>query len=400
MTTRRHSVTVLGLVGLISMLSLGGLTGCSRELKVGAVLPLSGDDAPYGQALERGMRLAIEELESRETPPGLTLEIADSHSEADRAAQLTRGFCGESPAIVGGVTGAELAAMVPEVAKCGALMLSVGTSGEWNDGGAEDVRLYRLVPDTEVEAASIARFVRESLDLETMAIVAEASPFGEGFVDELDERFPGTVVVLRFSTEERDLSGIVAQLREGRLPAVFVAAEGHGLVRAIQAVRAAGFGGWQRPILSSSTLASAALLEEMGESSNGVVFTQTRFDPLEETEPLQSFVDRYRARYGELPDHYAARGYDVIGVLATALEEGGGPSAAELEKGMRGLTDFAGATGPVQFRESGEVQRFPRVYAILEGTAVDYREQLQARRERLLEKLRRFRASTRGDGQT
>lgn len=394
MTTSPFRVSVVTLATLALVLALGGSVGCSRDLEVGVVLPLSGDDALYGRSVKLGLELALAELESAGAQP-VSFRVVDSRSDANRAAVLTRQLCEGARAIVGGVTAAESAAMLPEVAECDVLMLSVGAGNETMNELAGDALFYRLVPDAEVEAVSIARFVDESLELETLAVVAEGSAYGEGLAAALVEAFPGTVTVLRFSREDRDLSDIVTELQRISPPAVFVAAEGYGLVRAVHAVRAAGFGGWQRPILSGSALASATLLAEMGEASNGIVFAQGRFDPGAVdgvNEPLRSFVESYRARYGELPDHYAARGYDAVRVLAEAVESGGGASPMELERGLRGLSDFDGVTGPIQFREGGGVQRFTRVYAIREGSPVDYREHLEARKERLRERLRRLRA--------
>ena len=47
-------------------------------------------------------------------------------------------------------------------------------------------------------------------------------------------------------------------------------------------------------------------------------------------------------------------------------------------------------TGTVQFDERGDVQKYPRVYAVEGGNLVDYEKEVEKRRQELLERLRRL----------
>ncbi len=75
--------------------------------------------------------------------------------------------------------------------------------------------------------------------------------------------------------------------------------------------------------------------------------------------------------------------------LAQALQEGG-PMPNDFWKSVRGLRDFTGVTGPIQFDERGDVQKYPRVYVVEDGDLVDYEKEVEKRRQELLERLRRL----------
>jgi hypothetical protein len=55
---------------------------------------------------------------------------------------------------------------------------------------------------------------------------------------------------------------------------------------------------------------------------------------------------------------------------------------------MRGINSFPGVTGPIQFDEQGDVQKFPRVYVVRGNEFVDYEQVLGERRELLDERRR------------
>jgi hypothetical protein len=59
-------------------------------------------------------------------------------------------------------------------------------------------------------------------------------------------------------------------------------------------------------------------------------------------------------------------------------------------------------TGPLQFDERGDVQKFPRVYRVVDGQLVDHQKDLREKQEELRrrreELRRRIAAAQRADG--
>ena len=117
--------------------------------------------------------------------------------------------------------------------------------------------------------------------------------------------------------------------------------------------------------------------------------SQAGFDVADEDEKVATFVQAFRDKYGLSPDLYAAHGYDTVMALAQALREGG-PMPNDFWKSVRGLRDFTGVTGAIQFDERGDVQKYPRVYVVEDGNLVDYEKEVEKRRQELLERLRRL----------
>jgi branched-chain amino acid transport system substrate-binding protein len=112
---------------------------------------------------------------------------------------------------------------------------------------------------------------------------------------------------------------------------------------------------------------------------------------------VRVFVDPYQAKYDSPPDLYAAHGYDTMQVVAQALVEGGNIKT-DFWKAIRALRDFSGATGTLQFDERGDVQKFPRIYVVIDGSLVDFEARVEARRKKLLDDLRKLQQKQQSGG--
>ena len=170
--------------------------------------------------------------------------------------------------------------------------------------------------------------------------------------------------------------------------AVYVAASGGQLVAAVLALRDSGFNQQDSWILTSSAISTPEVLSDLGPAAERIFLTQTQFDLVAPEEPLSSFIVNYEAKYGAKPDLYAGHGYDATKIIVQALLKGGGTLPSELHKGMRAIQNIPGVTGNVQFRESGDVQKFVRIHFVEGGIAHDYDDWLEARRKALEDRMK------------
>ena len=129
--------------------------------------------------------------------------------------------------------------------------------------------------------------------------------------------------------------------------------------------------------------------ERVGEAAEGVFLTQAAFDPDSEEPETKAFVEAYRAKYQSEPNLYAVHGYDATLVLAEALRRSGN-EPSHFWSAVRSLRDFTGAAGTIQFDERGDVQKFPRVYVVHNGELMDYEAEVERRRQKLLDDLRKL----------
>ena len=374
--------------GLLASLALAGCSG-DKPVLVGVVLPLSGEFAIYGEPIRRGVELAFEEIQAREDYPyPLELRVEDSQGDAARAAELLNELVDAgAPAVIGGVTTAEALAMVDIADRRDRVLLSPSASSPRLSGISTN--FYRVFPSDFLEGTKMGHFAAQTLNVDQVVIVAAESEYAKGiqqvFQHEVQRNGGEVVEVIEYPRNTADLGGVIERVMTISPDAVYLADYADGLVTLIRGLEERGFDG---QVLTTSSIAAPEVLEQVGEDLEGVTFTQSNYDVTSEEPHIQVFVQAYEERYDKAPDLYAAHGYDAMRVYARALLEGGGRRPSEFWQGMKGLTNFPGVTGAIQFDEQGDVQKFPRVYVIRDGEFIDFDRVLEDRRRALEERRR------------
>lgn len=377
---------------LLLLAALPLLLGCPKDeaVKFGAVLPLSGEASIYGQPIQNGVQLALEQLQADEAYPyAVVLEVLDSESNPDvAAANLEQLYKDGALAAIGGVTTAEALKMVPVADKYSNVLVSPSASTPELTGISKN--FYRLFPSDAREGATMGNFATQKLKAEKVVILAKEDAYAKGiqqvFKSEF-ERYGGEVLdLIEFPSLDTDLSGLSERIMTLEPDAVYVAAYAGDIAQMVKFLRDSGYKG---TFFTTSAFASPGIIAEVGEPAEGIFLTQAVFDPESEVPLIRDFVQAYQTKYDALPDLYAAHGYDAMMVLAETLRNSG-PIESEFWRGVRGLRDVAGVTGMVQFDERGDVQKFPRVYVVINGALVDYEAEVQERRKRLMERLRKL----------
>lgn len=353
--------------------------------KLGAVLPVTGAAALYGTSIQKGVELAYEQVQQDPKAPKISLTVLDSGSDPERAKQaLEQVFDQGAIAAIGGVTSAEALAMVPVADSAGAILLSPSASLPQLTGISSN--FYRIFPSDFSEGTVMAKYAFDTLRLKTAVILAKQETYAKGiqevFADEFRRKGGQILEQVDFPPNTTDFAALADRAVTLKPDAVYVAAYAEEISHLISQLRGMGYTG---TILTTSSFAAAATIAKTGAAAEGVLFTQSAFDVVGNlSEHVKSFVAAYRAKYKADPDLYAAHGYDAFNVLVEAIK-GGSKTANTFWKGLRNLREYPGVTGIIQFDERGDVSKFPRVYVVAEGRAVD-REQ---ERQRQLEEARR-----------
>ena len=369
---------------------VSAMLGCQQEkfVKFGAVLPLTGEGAVYGQPVKKGVELAFEQLQAAgDFPYPLELTVVDSQSDPEVAKQLLEQlYEGGALAVIGGVITPEALQMVTVADEYDQVLISPSASSPSLTGMSRN--FYRVFPSDAREGATMGNFATQKLKAEKVVILAKEHQYAKGIQEVFKsefEQFGGEVLdLIEFPSVPSDLSGLVERVMTLEPDAVYLAAYAPDLANLIKGLRDLGYNG---TICTTSAFAAPEIIEQVGKPAEGVFLTQAAFDTESENPVVQNFVQGFRDKYGLSPDLYAAHGYDAMMVLAEAVRQGN-VVPTEFWRDVRSLREFVGATGTIQFDERGDVQKFPRVYVVNNGALIDYEAEVERRRRALLERLR------------
>lgn len=388
----RRFVPLLGIA-----LVIGTVAGCGKgPIKFGAVLPLTGHAQLYGQAIQKGLQLAYEEAKKKPDYSQLELKVADSGSDPKRAAsELRKIYDGGAIAAIGGVTSAEALTMVKVCDDENRVLLSPSASLPQLSGISSN--FFRIFPSDFAEGTVMARYAVDNLRLRTGVVLAKTEPYAKGiqkvFADEFQRKGGKILETIEFPQNTSDFAALADRVVTLKPDFVYIAAYAQEISAIIKDLRADQFGGL---ILTTSSFAAAETIAQTGPAAEGAYFTQTVFQTEGKLpDNVKAFVDAFKQRYGAAPDLYAAQGFDALNTLLEAYRQGG-TSAISFWKGMRGVHEYAGVTGLIQFDDKGDVQKFPHVYIVTKGKAVDVEEerqrQIEAARKKMQELEKELRA--------
>ncbi|MGH9464039.1 MAG: ABC transporter substrate-binding protein [Thermoanaerobaculia bacterium] len=366
-----------------------GSCGGHPAVQLGAVLPLTGEAQIYGKSIQRGVELAVAELHARPANGAtVTLSLVDSRSDPERAAALARQlFADGALAVIGGVTSAEALAMVPIAEGSGRVVLSPSASSPELTGISQ--HFYRVAISDAREGAAMATFATQRRKAASVVILTKTDPFARGvaqaFRSEFERQGGRVLEAVELASPVSDLLASVERVRSLQPAAVYVAAYAEEVARLLAALRGSAFLG---DVYTTSAFAAPQVIAGIGALAEGVFLSQAVFELDGDDRRIAEFAERFRAHNGAAPDLYAAQGYDSVMVLEAALAADRDGAPSEFWRSLRGLRDFAGVTGTLQFDERGDVQKFPRIYIVDGGRLVDYEREVEARRRALLERLR------------
>jgi len=380
-----------------AVVCLAAAVGCGdKTIRFGAVLPLSGYAEVYGQAIRKGIELGYERAKADpELGSRLELVIVDSGGEPARAKdELSKLYRDGAMAVIGGVTSAEALAMVKEADDRQRTLLSPSASSPQLTGISSN--FFRVFPSDFAEGTVMARYAHDNLRLRVGVVLAKEETFAKGiqqvFSDEFQRKGGRIEETVEYPEGTADFAALCERVVTLKPDFVFLAAYAEELSRMIQHLDRLGFSGL---VLTTSSFAAAETIEKTGTAAEGTYYAQTSFDVEGQLAPqVESFVKAYRAKYQHDPDLYAAHGFDAFNILVEAYRQGG-TSGLSFWKGMRNVHEFAGVTGSLQFDERGDVGKFPHVYVVTEGKAVDVEQQRQKQIEEARRKMREIEESLR-----
>jgi len=367
-----------------------GLAGCGSKPIVGVVLPVTGAASSYGESIESGMRLAINDArETGQLAPGLEVLWADSESDPQRGIAEVRRLVEKQGAkiILGAATSAEAKALVPELDDINIVCLSPSASAP---GLAQGSKLFfRIYPSDELEGQTAGKFMIERLGATETVLFTGNSEYAAGIVPEFrahyEERLGGKIVDTVDLTTDGWEAQVPGVLKKYHPSAVYIVGYAGEILSVIKQLKAAGYTG---RIVTTSAFYTSEGLKAAGDLADGVLFPLPPFDRTSETEPVVSFVHRYMDTYERAPDVFAAHGYDAMKIAIEVLELAQPPKTPEISKALHfGVTDFMGVTGPILFDDHGDVKHYPKMFIVKDGQVMGYRRYLDAERKRILRQV-------------
>ncbi len=350
-------VAVVIAVGLFFVFTWQSRTMKPESIEVGAILPLSGSASLLGQGVLEGIEMAVEEINTHGgiNDKHVLLVSEDSKNDPKEAVSAfykmtTTG----KPFVIISEMSSVSKALAPLAERKKVVLFSTVTAAP--DLTSINKWVFRNYYSTRTQGKALANFLTTRIKPQHIGILHLTDDYGvigkNELINALKEKGINETTAEGYAKEATDLRAQITKLQTAKVDVICVIAYDEALARAFQKIRELGYEG----ILCTYTgLANPKVLEQAGSSAQGAYVAMADYDPENPTEGVQfSFIANYKAKYGTLPSHYPAFGYDTFMCVARAMK--GAISPDEVRERLTHMPSFEGVMGTIAISETREVE--------------------------------------------
>ncbi|NPV69586.1 MAG: ABC transporter substrate-binding protein [Firmicutes bacterium] len=356
----KRTLAVLAGVVVLAMV----LSSCSqapKEIKIGLVEPLSGGSAGPGINLQRGVQLAVDDINAKGGIKGqkVVLLSQDDESNPTKTVNAVKKLIYEDKAVIiigSNTSSCTLAAMdVCAQAKVPQITPS-SSSDEITKQGNKFI--FRVTASNSTQANALVDYCVNELNLKKVGIIFASDDYGtnakEGVMKRLQEKHSLTpVAVEAFQPKDKDFTSQLTKIKAAGADALFFLGMYDPCALAIKQAKQMDY---SPQVLGLGALTNVKLVELAGDAALGLTNTQM-YVPEGKTEADKAFIEKYKAKYNSLPDYYVALAYDSMMVAAKAIERAGSLDPVKIRDELAKTADFPGLGGKLTFDATGDVQR-------------------------------------------
>jgi len=330
------------------------VTPTKEPYKVGAVLSISGPNAPLGTPEQRAIRLFEKEINAKGGINGHPLEviIEDDESDPAKASTAVTKLITQMNvlAVVGSSGTGTTLAMSPIVEREQVPLVSCAAGAQITNPINKWV--FRTPPTDTMALQKVLEYLKNTVKVTKVAVLHDANAFGTGGADALQAQAPnyGIQVIAResYGSTDTDMTGQLTKIKQTAAQALVVWGTNPGPAVVAQNMKQLGI---TIPYVGSHGIANKKFIELAGSAADGVVFPAGRLlipSSIPKNSAWRKAVDRFAAAYKKEYqleiDTFAAHGYDAIAMVAEAIKKAG-PDRAKIRDEIEKLKGFVGIDG-------------------------------------------------------
>jgi branched-chain amino acid transport system substrate-binding protein len=352
---KRFASQFLMAVVAVSLLTVPAL---AENIKVGAILAVTGGASFLGGPEARSLEMAVEDINAKGGINGNMIEliIKDSAASPEKAISFAKQLIEEDKvlAIIGPSTSGETMKIknICEQAKtplisCGAAEVIVNPVASY---------VFKT-PQKDSFAVKKIYMEMNKMGISKIAVLAGNTGFGKAGKGQLLKIAPEfgieVVEVEVYDKKSNDLSAVVAKIKANK----DVQAVVNWSIVPAQAIVAKNMrqAGWEVPLFQSHGFGNIKYVEAAGAAAEGIIFPAGRLliaDTLPADNPqkalLMEYKKNYESKFNEPASTFGGHGYDAITIFAAAVAEAGN-DREEVRAAIENLKNFAGTGGVFNF---------------------------------------------------
>ena len=321
-------------------------------IKIGAILPLTGDLATYGQSGQEGMEIALDEF-NKEFPNKVKLVLEDDKGTVkDGISAINKLITNDKVQIIMGSMSSGVTLGIAPIVEKNKVVLVAPTSTASEVTNAGDF-IFRICVSDEYEGKAMADYVADSMKYDKIGVVYINNDYGVGlknnFSKEMSVKNKNIDFEQGYDPKITDFKTIVQKLKDAKVDLLYIVAQKEQL-NFFKACRELDY----KPQFTGSTMIEdKELLGELQSFLKGTKYTFRSYDPTSQQKVSSSFVSKYKAKYNKTPDFYAASVYDATRLILHSVVKANN-TGNDLKSFLYSVKNYEAVTGIISFDANGE----------------------------------------------
>lgn len=351
---RRRSVLKIGLLALGAGLTLPA--AAAEPIKIGLTTALSGQSARAGEAITRGLTIAVEELNANGgVLGGRKFELIRRDDEATPAKGVTAArelvYKEKVAVLFGGLDTPVSLAIVPIMNQA-----KVPFIGPWAAGtpitknGANPNFVFRVSAVDEIVDKAMLQYAEKNFNTKKPGLILINNPWGasneKGLKAAMAAKGVTPAGIEKFESNDIDVVPQLTRLKEGGADTLFMVGN---VGPSAQVVKSLDRMGWDVPIVSHWGPAGGRFSELAGPNAKKVHFVQTYSFFGKQTPVGEKVMKALMAKYPDIkgpgdvtPAVGVANAYDAMMLVAQAIQIAGSTDGDKIREAFYKIDKYEG----------------------------------------------------------
>ena len=320
----------------------------AETIKIGIIVPLTGNAGVLGDYALKGVQLAVDEQNAKGGLLGkkIELDIQDSKGDPKEGVSVVKNMLASEhkPFLIYSIVSGVTLALKPETEKNKILLMSAVGTDKFLENSRYTIRNY--VSATTI-GQNLASYLTETLKVRNLVIFYSNNEYGSSVKDavkRLCEERGLQVSAEPYDETSLDYKSLIAARVGRETEAIYVVGIGKGLGTMFKQVRESGYTG---KIVGDQLMNAPDVISVAGDALNGNPYLDFAFETNSTNPSTKAFVDAFRSKFQTDPQNFSVIAYDGTKMLFSTVENSKTVDGEKLVVALNGIKDYQGVFGPV-----------------------------------------------------
>ncbi len=338
------------------ILLLGPLSGCSNnatnEVKIGAILPLTGQGAALGKSYQNSMNLGVEYVNNQNNSELFKIIFEDSQANSSKAVSAAQKLIRVDKVDILILANSNVVDAVLPIAIENKIPTLVITSTP-NITQKSDV-VFRIWLSESEQIEKIAEYITNQ-NFSRIGVLSINNDYGLEVKEILDSKIHSRIVYQNlYSPDLSDFKNDIIKINNMNVDAIYILGNPADYISMIKTIRETNI---KATVFGTSALTVGFVREQLGSLiENNVIFSGPEIIASQQTynQISKYFIEQYKTNFGSEPDWYYGFCFDQIIFISNALTLIRETEENNILEAMKLIKSFDGVNGKINIDNSGD----------------------------------------------